>query len=286
MYRYLIVALSLVLSINVNANVKADEAAAAYAERDFNEAGVKKAELAARLYAEAVSVETDQLTKLTLMRDQATAYYFLGTAKKDKDVRMAQHQKAIELSDAILVELGVDPKTAHEMNQDQVTDILNKYDENFEYVVADAMYSKGVNLGQWGRLKGISSSIGRLPIVLGLMERVEMMGYESMHEYGPYRTIGRINFILPKLLGGDLKKSEQYLKDAFRKSLAEGQKYSLNGYNNIYFAETLYKLGKENQAKRVIDLFLAADPLTLKENYGPENRDTIRQAEKLRDDWQ
>ena len=112
-----------------------------------------------------------------------------------------------------------------------------------------------------------------------------MMGLESIHEYGPYRTIGRANFILPKIFGGDLAKSEKYLKDAYKNTLVQGQRYSVHPYNNIYLAETMYKAGKETQAKNLLDSFLAADITTLKEGQEPENREAMRVAQDLADDW-
>ncbi len=285
MKQCLVVALCLTFSINIFANSKADEAAAAYAQRDFNEAGVKNAQNAVSLYEEAIAAEADSLAKLTLKLDLATAHYFLGTAMENKDERKAQHQSAMDVADQIMEEMGVQPDQAPELTQAQVTALLNKMTDEEELILSDAMYSKGINLAQWGNLNGIASSIGKLPIVLGLMERIEMLGYESIHEYGPYRTIGRINFKLPKLLGGDLDKSEQYLKDAYRKTLVKGQRYSVNGYNNIYLAETLYKRGKETKAIELLDYFLAADPTTLKENSEPENLEALRVAQELADDW-
>ncbi len=285
MKQSLLVALCLVFSLNSFANQKADEAAAAYAQRDFDEAGVKNALQAVDLYKEAVVAETDAVTKLNLQLDLASAHYFLGTAMDQKNDRKAQHQNAMDVADEVMIAMGVQPDDASEMSQQQVTALLNKLTDDEELILADAMYSKGINLAQWGNLNGIASSIGKLPIVLGLMERIDMLGYSSIHEYGPYRTIGRINFKLPKLLGGDLDKSEKYLKDAYRLTLVEGQRYSVNGYNNIYLAETLYKLGKETQAIKLIDLFLAADPSTLKVNNEPENNEALRVAQELADNW-
>ncbi len=286
MYRCLAVAFCLIFSTQTFANEKADQAAQAYAQRDFNETGIKFAQQAAGLYKEAVAVEADEATKLNLMLAEATAHYFLGTALGDKDERKEAHQKAMDLADGVMGAMGIDGGTAHDLNQTQINDLLNKLTDAEELLVAEAMYSKGINLAQWGRLNGIASSIGKLPNVLGLMDRIDMLGYKEIHEYGPNRTKGRIKFTLPKILGGDLDESEVLLKEAYRNSLVEGQRYSVNGYNNIYYAETLYKMGKENQAKRLIDIFLAADPKTLKADSEPENNEALRVAQELADSWQ
>jgi tetratricopeptide (TPR) repeat protein len=273
------------IGLNSFANEKATQAYEAYQQRDYSQAGTKKVEEAITLFAEAIALESDPVQLRELKVAQTSAYYFLGTAINDKNAQLAAHESAMSLSDSLMEEMGVDSEKAHELSQTEITQIKNSLDENEELTLAEAMYSKGISLSQWGKLKGISSSIGRLPEVLGLMDRIEMMGYESIHEYGPYRTIGRINFVLPKLFGGDLKKSEQYLKDAYRNTLPEGEQYSTNGYNNIYLAETLHKLGKENQAIRLLETFVAADFSTLADGNEPENREALRIAEELIKDW-
>lgn len=286
MSKHLTLALCLIFSVHTSyANQKAELADATYAQRDFNEAGVKKALEAVTLYGEAVAEEADSLAKLNLMLAQATAHYFLGTAMSVKDDRKAQHRAAMDVSDAIMTEMGVNAAKAHELTNQEISDILGRLEADQELILADAMYSKGINLAQWGSLNGLSSSIGQLPVVQGLMQNIEKLGYAQIAEYGPYRTLGRIQFKLPPILGGNLKESEKFLKSAYRKTLVSGQKYSLNAYNNIYLAETLHKQGKENQAIKLLQTFLAADPLTLKADSEPENREAIRLAEKLMDDW-
>ncbi len=267
------------------ANEKATQAYEAYEQRDYSQAGTKKVEEAIALFSEAIDAESDPAQVRELKVAQTSAYYFLGTAINDKDGQLAAHESAMAIADSLMEEMGVDSEQAHELSQNEIAQIKNSLDENEELTLAEAMYSKGISLSQWGKLKGISSSIGRLPEVLGLMDRIEMMGYESIHEYGPYRTIGRINFVLPKLFGGDLKKSEQYLKDAYRNTLPDGEQYSTNGYNNIYLAETLHKLGKENQAIRLLETFVSADFSTLADGSEPENREALRIAEELIKDW-
>lgn len=284
MKQCLLGAICLLFSTIVFANT-AEEAAAAYALRDYDAAGIQSAQKAVELYAQAISSESDETTKLNLMLDLSSAHYFLGTALDNKDDRKAEHQKAMDMADQVMSAFGVSADKAAQLSDAEITELLNKLDEQQEFILADAMYFKGINLAQWGNLNGIASSIGKLPSVLGLMERVEKLGYEYIHDYGPYRTIGRINYKLPGILGGDLKKSEKYLQDAYRKTLVPGQRYSINGFNNIYLAETLYKQGKETQAKKLLDIFLKADPTTLHADSEPENKEAFRLAKELADSW-
>ena len=280
-----VMALCLLFSIQAFANEKAKLAEDAYALRDYNEAGVENVETAISLYQELIDGEGDAVLKATYQSKQASAYYFLGSALTKKDEQKAAYQNSMDVADKIMKGFGVDSAKAHELTDAQITTLKNNLTDEQEALLAEAMYSKGTSLAQWGNLNGIASSIGRLPEVLGLMDRIEDLGYEGIHEYGPYRTIGRVNFKLPSLFGGDLEKSEEFLKKATTNTLAEGQRYSINGYNNIYFAETLYKRGKENQAKALLKAFIDADFSTLAEGNEPENREALSVAKDMALDW-
>jgi hypothetical protein len=282
----ILLAICLTFSIFSQANDKADQADAAYSQRDFNESGIKSVQTAVQLYTEAIAEEADINLKLQYKSSLANAYYFLGTSLDKKDDRIVVLESGMTTSDEVMIHFGVEAQKAHQLSQNQINDLLNTLDEGSELLLAEAMYNKGTSLAQWGNLKGISSSISRLPEVLGLMDKIELLGYQSIHEYGPYRTIGRINFKLPALFGGDLAKSEDYLIRATRNTLAEGQRYSINGYNNVFLAETLYKSGKETQAKSILETFIKADFSTLKAGSEPENKEALRTAQELLSDWQ
>jgi len=260
-------------------------AAAEYGKRDYNAEGVRHVEAAIELYNQALNEELDQTAQLQIRGELATAFYFLGSSYESNKDKIAAHEKAMDLANQSIDALGADSKKIHELTAAQIAEISNKLSEERRLLLAEAMYSKGVSLAQWGSLNGVASSIGRLPEVLGLMDRIEMMNLSHINEYGPYRTIGRINFVLPSLFGGDLAKSEEFLTLAYRQSLVEGQRYSSNGFNNLYLAETLHKRGKETQAKRLIETFLQADVDTLAEGNEPENREALRVAQDLFDSW-
>jgi tetratricopeptide (TPR) repeat protein len=283
--RYILSA-ALVFSAQIGfASSLLEQADQAYAQRDYNDQGVKMVEQAIELYEQAMGEATDELDRLLILKQQATAYYFLGSSLSTTNTKKAAHETAMALAEQSMDILGVDGKKAHQLTHSQVNDIMNKLSDDQQLLLAEAMYAKGISLAQWGNLSGIASSIGRLPEVLGLMDRIEMLDKSHINQYGPYRTIGRINFVLPSLFGGDLAKSEEYLNQAYRLTLADGQRYSTNGYNNLYLAETLHKRGKETQAKRLLETFLNADFSTLAEGNEPENREALRVAQDLFESW-
>ena len=278
--------ISLMFSTQVSiAQTALEQAAAAYSMRDYSAEGVKHVETAIELYNQALGEEQDSTARLQIRGEIATAYYFLGSSLESNNEEIAAHEKAMALANENIEALGADSEKIHELTAAQIAEISNKLNEDQRLLLAEAMYAKGVSLAQWGNLNGVASSIGRLPEVLGLMDRIEMMNLSHISEYGPYRTIGRINFVLPALFGGDLAKSEEFLTQAYRQSLVEGQRYSSNGYNNLYLAETLHKRGKETQAKRLLETFLQADFDTLAEGSEPENREALRVAQDLFDSW-
>ena len=280
-----LIAVSLFFSIHCFANPKAEEAALNYSQRDFNATGIEFVRKAIQNYDEAIAIESDEFQKKFLTHEKAVAFYFLGTALTGKEERKDAHQVAMDLADDLMTGYGVDADDAHEMNASQVKALVDALDDQDEALLADVFYTKAINLGQWGQLNGIVTSIGRLPIVKGLVNVIQEMGYASIHAYGPLRTLGRIDFVLPALLGGDLANSEALLREAFRGSLVEEERYSFNGYNNIYLAETMYKRGKEKPAIRILEMFVEGDFEKLGEKNIPENREAIRQAQELLKEW-
>lgn len=284
--KFTAVTAALLFSLTASANELFQQGLEAYKLRDYNLEGTQKVEEAIALFEQALAAETDEILRLEIQGQKTTAYYFLGSALPDVADQKAAHEKAMALAEASMQSLGVDGKKAHQLTPNQVADLMNTLSEDQRLILAEAMYAKGISLAQWGNLNGVASSIGRLPEVVGLMDRVEMLGMPGIHEFGPFRTIGRINFVLPALFGGDLAKSEEVLTQAYRETLAPGQRYSINGYNNLYLAETLHKRGKETQAKRLLETFLQADFATLAVGSEPENREALRLAQTLLESWQ
>lgn len=278
----LITALSLVLSITAQAN-DANKAADYYSKRDFTADGIENVKKAVEIYDNLVASEPNADTKMTYQMKLAQSHYFLGSALEDKDERKAHHQKGVEQSDAIITGLGIE--NAHELTQEQLDQLKADLNDTQELNAANAFYYKGINMAQHGNLSGITSSIGRLPEVRGLMNSIRGLGHESLSSHGPDRTEGRIDFKVPGFLGGDIDRSEDFLKNAVKNTRAAGQNYSVNGFNNVYLAETFHKNDKEDKAEKLLKAFIDADPATLDQDSQPENRKALELAKELAEEW-
>lgn len=284
--------LCLLFSFQSFANDKAVQAEQSYSLRDFNDEGVENVKVAIALYTEAVAVEADPVLAIGYRNSIASAQYFIGTALSDEEknnqAKLETFTQSIVTADAIITELGADVKTVHNLKQADVNALLANLNDAQESELAAALYTRGISLAQWMRLKGIGE-VGKRDVVFGIMETIRLMGKSSIHSYGPNRTIARMKFVLPTIVGGDNAESLKKLNEAIKNTKAEGKDYSVHGFNNIYFAQSLYKSGKETRAKEFLQLFVDGDFNLLLVGYEPENREALRVAQGLLDgsiDWE
>jgi len=116
----------------------------------------------------------------------------------------------------------------------------------------DGHFWLGVNYGCWGEANGVFKSIS-------MVDDVE----EEMHETikidpsyeggGPYRLLGRMEYRLPGLLGGDNDDSIKYL----RKAIELGPN---NTQNYLFLAETLMEEDEYVEAKRLLEKVISMKP--------------------------
>lgn len=97
----------------------------------------------------------------------------------------------------------------------------------------------GILLGRYGQEKGIMNSLKNLkPMKMSLEKSIELD--EKLEGGLAYRVLGRLYYTLPKILGGDLQKSLDYLNLSFRISTHPVALY--------YIAETYQALGDNKNA--------------------------------------
>ncbi len=245
------------------------QAQKAYEERDYTVPGVLRAQDASNLFGKLAGQTTDQDKLAEIRVRQAAACFFVGDAASDTNVRITQFWNGYQLADLAIKHFGI-----NDVSNVSAADLANLMKLPKEQItrIGEALYVRGINLGQWGEAKGVVSSLDRWPELRNSMELMVKIGAKELHEYGAYRTLGRGLFLIPGLLGGDTAKADKYLAATVKGSLAPGQSYSVNGYNNLFYADSLKYSGKDAEAKKLLQDYLKADPNTILPGYAPESK--------------
>ncbi|MDA8791735.1 hypothetical protein N9N67_00745 [Bacteriovoracaceae bacterium] len=223
------------LSLNVFSQSK-DEADALWQQRGDD---LNNAKLAAEMYEEVSKTVSTELTAAKLLLDASNAYYIYADYSKGKNLKKKFHTKGMNV--AIRA-------------QNLIKDTEEKA------LLALAYYRHGINLGKWGKANGVASSIKKAPKLRSLMKKVIKMGFESMEFYGAHRTLGKLDFEIPKPLGGSKKRAYKALKIAFDNTQDESGVASVLGTNNLYLADSFSNRGKKEEAIKILKGFLTLDP--------------------------
>jgi tetratricopeptide (TPR) repeat protein len=122
----------------------------------------------------------------------------------------------------------------------------DKYEGHFWY---------GVNCGSWGEANGVLKSLGMRHDIEREMLKVIKLGGEKYEGAGAYRVLGRLEYRLPGLFGGDNDESIKYLK----KSVELAPTHTMN---YLFLAETLMEEDMYEEAKKYLEIMLKmpADP--------------------------
>ncbi|HRK06245.1 MAG TPA: hypothetical protein PLZ57_00630 [Pseudobdellovibrionaceae bacterium] len=237
-----------------------NEAKVAYEARGYDAAGRLQAERAVDLYKQAMAVASNDAEKFTSMIGQSEAQYFVGNSTDDNQVKIERHLAGLEIADAVVKAFGVQDVTAVAEADLQR---LKALPADQLALLGEALYYRGINLGQWGAANGVMASLGRWPELRSTMELIVNINLKNIHEYGAFRTLGRGYFKVPGMFGGSNKRAEKYLSEAVKQTLAAGQIFSTNGYNNIYYAELLKDLGRDQEAKDLLQAFVNSQVLAV-----------------------
>ena len=257
----------------------AGQAAASYAKRDYSNSGANSAKEAADLYGKAAAASTTASDKAKNLVGQSESFYFVGDATADNGVKIDMFNKGMAAGDAAAKALGISDIAS--VSNDQVLAAKGKLSDADQNTLAEALYQRGANLGQWGQANGVVQSLGKWGELRRNMEIIQVMGKTSTHDYGAFRILGRGYFKIPGLLGGDMTKATDYMSKAVKNTLVPGKKYSRNGYNNTYYAEILNENGDTDAAKSLLQAFIAADPSQIDANSIPELKKAQQDAKDL-----
>ncbi len=284
----LIAALVGLTSISAFADAAADletRAQAAYDARDFTGPGIQSAQLAANLFGQAVGATSDPAKIAQLRVHQSAACFFVGDAAQDNSVKITQFWNGYTLANDVIVKtFGITDVTA--VSDAQIQGFL-KLSKDQLLVLGEALYIRGINLGQWGQANGIMESLNKWPDLKADMELMLKIGAKGLHEYGAYRTLGRGLFKIPALLGGDVARATKYLQAAVQGSAAAGTTFSINGFNNLFYADVLKDAGKDAEGKKLLQDYIAAAQANpnLLLGYAPETKNAVREALDMLKSW-
>ncbi len=258
----------------------------AYEARDFTGPGVQSAQLSADLFGKAVAASSaDPAKQAELKVRQAAACFFLGDALQDNAAKITQLWNGYNLAnDVVANTFGIKDVTA--VSDPQLQSLLKLPADQLTRL-GEALYVRGINLGNWGQVNGIMESLNKWPDLKASMELMVRLGQKTLHEYGAYRTLGRGLFKIPGLLGGDVPKATKYLQVAVQGSIAPGQTFSINGFNNLFYADILKDAGKDAEAKKLLQDFISAahaNPNILP-GYPAETKNAVRQADEMLKSW-
>lgn len=269
----------------------AGEAREHFNQRDYTEVGINHARTAADLYGKAAAEAADINERAQYLTAQSEALYFVGSAIEDNDEKIAVHDEGVKVADQAVKLLGI--QDVAKITNAEIKELNSVLPAEHRKALAEAIYQRGANLGAWGQANGVLQSLSKWPELRRSMEVIERLGFVDIHEYGPYRVMGRGYFKIPVIMGGDLVKAERYLYTAFFRTKAKDRPISRNAYNNIYYAEILYQKGDETRAFRILEDLINtnyedlvnAEPDKVDPHGAVEFREAQRQARELLKSW-
>ncbi|MBZ5554058.1 MAG: tetratricopeptide repeat protein [Acidobacteriia bacterium] len=130
------------------------------------------------------------------------------------------------------------------------------------------------NQGLYGETKGLFSSMGMRKEIRANFEKAAQLdgGY---YGGGPWRGLGRWDYRVPGLMGGDKKRSVEELEKALK--IAPG-----NSLTKLYLAETYLDNGRKDDAKTQLNEILTMQP---DPRWDVEHKENIQEAKKLLDKY-
>ena len=137
-------------------------------------------------------------------------------------------------------------------------------------------YWLALNLGGLAEQAGARRGLRMVPDIVAEMEQA-LKGNPSYDQAGPHRVLGRIYFECPQwpLSVGNLPQSLRHLEAAV--AIAPE-----NSTNHLFLAETLFKVGKKEEARRELEQVLTAPRHSLCAQFLEEDRQLARRLLETR----
>lgn len=126
------------------------------------------------------------------------------------------------------------------------------------------------NEGLFGETKGLMKSLSLRKEIRANFEKANQLD-EKYYGGGPLRGLGRWDYRVPGLMGGDKKRSAQELEKSLQ--LAPG-----NSLTKLYLAETYMDSGRKADAKKQLEEILTMQPDA---RWAVEHKENVEEAKKL-----
>jgi tetratricopeptide (TPR) repeat protein len=126
------------------------------------------------------------------------------------------------------------------------------------------------NQGMYGETKGLFSSMGMRKEIRANFEKAAQLD-GTYYGGGPWRGLGRWDYRVPGLMGGDKKRSVEELEKSLK--VAPG-----NSLTKLYLAETYLDNGRKDDAKAQLNEILTMQP---DPRWDVEHKENIQEAKKL-----
>lgn len=224
---------------------------------------VKYAKQAEDIYRDLAEQASHNQEKARLTLKQVKAVYAVASFTGGKDGDKKTYSRASELAKTV-VDLFGDPE-----------------DGNEEDLRVQALYWYAASLAKTRSLSGASKVETAVNEVLE-----DYPAYSDFYYHGVYRVMGRVYYKVPRIfkIGQKKDKALEYLEKAFLSTLKDGERVSVYGLNNLFYADILKYFKRTNEACEVLKVFSRQDPATLLLGREVENSKEIEEAkEKLKD---
>jgi tetratricopeptide (TPR) repeat protein len=172
----------------------------------------------------------------------AEYYYFLGK-RSPQGQQLDLFQRGIDFA-----------KKAVEMNPNE----------------AAGYFWLATNQGMYGETKGLFSSMGMRKEIRANFEKAAQLD-GTYYGGGPWRGLGRWDYRVPGLMGGDKKRSVEELEKSLK--IAPG-----NSLTKLYLAETYLDNSRKDDAKAQLNEILTMQP---DPRWEVEHQENIQEAKKL-----
>jgi hypothetical protein len=210
---------------------------AAYAKRE----DIPQAKMAMVLYERAAAADSAHAVEGFWKASRAA--WWVGENSTDHDAQMDSFQKAMDFA-----------RKAVALNSESV----------------DAHFWLGATEGTYGKAKGVLKSLALVKPIRHEMAEVIRLNDRYLNG-GAYRVLGVVDFKVPALMGGNLKRA----KDELDKARSMGPSDPFVAYDYVQF----YKATNKSQEAEASLQELTA--LHVPEEFLPEQRMLIRKAESL-----